>query len=151
MSFMFASEREREMQQLKQRRMKHILSFNHQEIERKRNLKDQECRTVKTNSQIMNEEALNDLMVETRRREIQVEDRKDMLKASYDRQIRERRDRAKMERVRDREYLHRQEEYNDYSESRRMLDLAKIYNRGTFDAVPLDSRRRIQTEVKEGR
>lgn len=56
-----------------------------------------------------------------------------------------------MEKVMDRQYFQRQQQYMDYEESRRMMELARIYNRATYEATPYDyySRKRIQTEPNE--
>lgn len=62
--------------------------------------------------------------------------------------MKERDDKKKMEKVMDRQYFQRQQQYMDYEESRRMMELARMYNRATYEATPYEyySRKRIQTE-----
>lgn len=55
MNMLFASDRERELHYLKQKRMRHVLTYNLQEMERKRKTKEEEYQTIRNNSQLLNE------------------------------------------------------------------------------------------------
>lgn len=50
--------------------------------------------------------------------------------------MKEKEDKKKMEKIIDRQYFQREQQYMDYEESRRMIELGKIYNRPTYEATP---------------
>jgi hypothetical protein len=70
-----------------------------------------------------------------------------MLKETYERQMKEREDKMKMEKIMDREYFQRQREHMDFEESRRIMELERMYNRATYEAYPFQGsqHRRIKT------
>lgn len=61
--------------------------------------------------------------------------------------MKEREEKVKMEKIMDREFFQRQREHMDYEESRRMMELERMYNRATYEAYPYQSyaHRRIRT------
>jgi hypothetical protein len=123
------------------------LLYNLQEIERKKQTREQEQQQILNNNVIQNEEALSALVSENRKGELRRIERMNLLKDSYERQIREKEERAKAERKAEEQYFHKQQDYVDYQENRRMLELSRMYNRVTYNAVPIgEARRRIKTE-----
>ncbi len=94
---------------------------------------------------------MTSLMTENRKKEYRTAEQRNMLKENYEKQMKEREERKKMEKAMDRQYFQRQQQYMDYEESRRMMELSRIYNRATYEATPYDyySRKRIQTEPNE--
>lgn len=71
-------------------------------------------------------------MYEQKRKDSRMIEQRNMLRETYERQMKERDEKAKMEKIMDRQYFYRQLEHMDFEESRRMLDIARIYNRATY-------------------
>lgn len=79
---------------------------------------------------------------------------REMLKESYEKQMKLREERGRVEKEMERGYQRQLSEHQEYQEQKRLADLARIYNRVSYNAVPFDSgryesRRRIRTEVRE--
>ena len=75
-----------------------------------------------------------------------------MLREIYQKQMRQKNQKSQLERKIDQEYFSKQQQYYDFEEKRRVLDMAKMYNRITYTGVTgdntIDHRKRIKTEVE---
>jgi hypothetical protein len=134
------------MHGMRQRYMSNILQFNKQQIEDKARRKQDDFKNFTQHSHQINQEAINELVAESNRNLRKKEEDKYFLKESYDRQMREKAEREKMEKEKDVVYAYRQRERLDYEEDRRMFEISKMFNRVTYQATPSHSHRRSKTE-----
>ncbi len=101
--------------------MSNILQYNKQQIEDKARRKQLDFKNFTQHSQHINQEAINELLAESNRNLKKKEEEKNLLRESYERQMREKVEREKMEKEKDVIYARRQRERLDYEEDRRMF------------------------------
>ena len=67
-----------------------------------------------SNANIINEEALNTLLHDKQKEEVRRSQQRNMLKESYERQIKEKIEKNKREREMEKQYFFKQQDYLDY-------------------------------------
>lgn len=149
MSFWNKGDSERQIHDMKQRYMNNILRYNKQVMDEKLQRKQQEVRDYENYSHRANQEALTVLMQENDRSLRKQQEQKEMLRQSYERQMKEREEKERIERERDAMFYNKHREHLQYEEARRVQDLAKMFNRVTYQAVPVGNHRRSRTETDE--